>query len=58
MTGMVMLATELEAWMTSAEANTIGQARARAISLRGLEALGTEMGRTGGLETLKRCTRP
>lgn len=44
--------------MTSAEANTIGQARARAISLRGLEALETEMGRTGGLETLIRCTGP
>ena len=58
MTGMVMLATELEAWMTSAEANTIGQARARAISLRDLAVLVTEMGGIGGLETLKRCTRP
>lgn len=58
MAGRVMLATEIEAWMTSAEANMIGQARARAISLGGLAVLETEMGGTGGLETLKRCTRP
>ena len=49
MTGRVTLATEIEARMTSAEANMIGQARARAISLGDLEALVTEMGRTGGL---------